>query len=58
MKPGLSSFADEPLKGGETIEQLINIAKGRIVKGGETIEHLKSTLLKVGLLREGRRLTT
>jgi len=30
VKPGLSSFADEPLKGGETIEQLINIAKGRI----------------------------
>ena len=45
MKPGLSSFADEPLKGGETIEQLINIAKGRIIKGGEKIEHLKSTLL-------------
>ena len=31
VKPGLSSFADSPDKGGETILQLIQIAKGRIL---------------------------
>ncbi|XP_023328506.1 ectonucleoside triphosphate diphosphohydrolase 5 isoform X3 [Eurytemora carolleeae] len=45
VKPGLSSFADSPDKGGETILQLIQIAKGRIPEShwAETPISLKAT---------------